>query len=627
MRLSSAAALTLSIVAASLVTPAAALTDDELTAVRDAFDARRDQVLHRQVAMPYPPIKNADGHLNVWNRLDYALAALYLNVEVPAANEAVVAAARQSAENVNDARSAREGHFHWEAPLYCRIYEFFHTGSRFFPGRLSPEAAAAIRKVCWQWARTHSCRADAELSKTWHFWGSENHDAMRNCSTWGIAKILKDDPEYARQRYEDGSTPAEQYEAWTRYLTQCLRERIGRGLTVEMGSPTYSKYTLQCWYNYYDFADEPLRRMADAALTVYWTDWAQEQLGAVRGGGKSRCYQGSDSQQGLADAAAAMVWFYLGIGREASQHPGTMCMATSAHRLPLVVMDLALDVSGRGVYECRSRRAGLRQVTAEQAGPPPDAETGINVLSPDFGGIVKYTYCTPEFILGANLLAQLPLEAWSGISMQNRWQGAIFAGEPDARIFPQCVGQRNGKTYNAEWAVQHRGTLIVQRLPEKKCSKQAGPMRVWVASCLKRWEAGDWVLAEASGAWAAVRPAFGAYAWDDKNWMRCRDLKAPVILEVARKADYPTREAFQAAVLTDRLTVSDDVLHFRGLGTAGMFTFYLESDRLPEVDGKPIDLRPTKTYDSPFLQEDWDRGVVTVTKGNRTLTIDVARRP
>lgn len=60
------------------------------------------------------------------------------------------------------------------------------------------------------------------------------------------------------------------------------------------------------------------------------------------------------------------------------------------------------------------------------------------------------------------------------MSMQNRWQGVIFAGDPNARTFPQCVGLRNGKTYNPQWSVQNKGTLIVQKLPGRIYSKQAG---------------------------------------------------------------------------------------------------------------------------------------------------------
>ena len=600
---------------------AAERTDAELTAIRDGFAARRDPMLRRQVAKPYPPS-------GVWNRLDYALAAFHLNVELDKANAAVIDAAHQSTAALNDAKAEKGGHFHWEAPLYFRIHEFFHSHSRHFPGRLSPQAAEAIYEVCWQWAKSRARLEETQPARAWHIWGSENHSAMRYCSAWCIATLLARAPAYATRRYDDGSTPAQQAHAWTEYAKECLRERICRGLTVETGSPTYSKYTLQCWYNYYDFsADAELRRLADAALTVYWADWAQEQIAAVRGGGKSRCYQGDTCQQGLTDGAAAMAWYYLGVGARSSAHPGVMCMATTAHRLPLVVMDLALDAQGRGVYEYRSRRPGLRRASGSTTQAADDADFAGNVLAPDFGGIVKYTYAAPEFILGANLVPKLPLEAWSGISMQNRWQGVIFAGDPNARIFPQCEGQRNGKTYNQHWAVQKKGVLIVQKLPPRTHSKQAGDMRVWIASCLKRWEASQWAFVEAPGAWAAVRPALGGYTWDDANWLHCRDGMAPVILEVARRCDYATREAFQAAILANRLAVRDDALEYRGLGDTGTLTFYLKSDRLPEVDGQPIELKPARTFDSPFLQEDWASGIVTISKGGRRLTLDVSRQP
>jgi hypothetical protein len=604
------------------------LSDEQLTAIRDGFAARREQMLRQQLAKPYPAADGEDDHSRVWNRLDYALAALYLNVDLDQANQAVIEAAKRSTKGMSRPEGKKEYPFHWEAPLYCRIYEFFHPASRIFPGRLRPEAAEAIRSVLWQWAKSHAQFSGADTAKVWHYWGSENHSAMRDCSAWGIAQVLKGCPAYASRRYDDGSTAVQQYEAWTGFLKEYLRERVRKGLLVETASPTYSKYTLQCWYNYYDFADDPqLKRLADIALTVYWTDWAQEQFGGVRGGGKSRCYQGGSDQRGLDDGAAALAWYYLGIGRAASSHPGVMCMATSGHRLPLVVMDIALDVEGRGTYVYRSRRPGLLAAQPSASSPFADPESARNALDPAFGGIVRYTYCTPDFILGSNLVPKLPNDAWSGISSQNCWQGAIFPGDPDARIFPQCVGLRNGKTYNQHWSVQSKGTAIVQKLPDKTYSKQAGDMRVWFASSLKRSEAGGWVFAEAKGAFAAVRPAMGGYAWDDANWLRCRDAAAPVIIAVARKTEYRGMEAFQAAVLSNRLEIRDDALVYEGRAGAGLFRFPLKSDRLPEVDGKPIDLRPEMTFDSPFLKEEWSSGVVTIAKGPRRLTLDLRAGP
>ncbi|MCL4217835.1 MAG: hypothetical protein KJ052_12630 [Candidatus Hydrogenedentes bacterium] len=56
---------------------------------------------------------------------------------------------------------------------------------------------------------------------------------------------------------------------------------------------------------------------------------------------------------------------------------------------------------------------------------------------------------------------------------------------------------------------------------------------------------------------------------------------------------------------------------------SGSFTFYTESDQLPELNGQPIDLRPDYAFESPFLNEDWASGVVQIAKDDRELVIDV----
>ena len=35
---------------------------------------------------------------------------------------------------------------------------------------------------------------------------------------------------------------------------------------------------------------------------------------------------------------------------------------------------------------------------------------------------------------------------------------------------------------------------------------------------------------------------------------------------------------------------------------------------------------PSRVYDSPFVQSDWDRGVVTIQKGCRKLALDFTAR-
>ena len=83
------------------------------------------------------------------------------------------------------------------------------------------------------------------------------------------------------------------------------------------------------------------------------------------------------------------MWFYLGLGRPHAPVQELATVATSTYRLPLVVMDLILDVEGRGVYEILDRVPEL-------------AERGYHGnphsrLRTDLGGVLRTSFCPPEF--------------------------------------------------------------------------------------------------------------------------------------------------------------------------------------------------------------------------------------
>ncbi|MFI4911051.1 MAG: hypothetical protein ACIAQZ_05235 [Sedimentisphaeraceae bacterium JB056] len=606
--------LSVTIISSSLF----ALTDQELNAVLDGFEARRDSMLSSQVSSPYPSTnypedENVGGY--VWNRQGFALSALYLNTQLAEANQAIIDAC--NAEKNEPA--VYDESFHWRGNVYYRIYKYFNSNSDYFPGRLTPAAEAAICDIFWNWAKYKSVLTDADYSQTdtWLYWGSENHDAMRKSSCWSAADILKDVPAYQNLTFDDGGTAAQHYDAWTAYFKKYLTERGKKGLLLELGSHTYPKYTVQGWYNFYDFAgDEDLSILSGKLLDAWWADYALNQFNGVRGGAKMRVYQ-DVATSGLSDGALGMCWYYLDIGTAKSRHPGVMCLATSAYRLPLVVMDIALDVDGRGTYESYERRQGLRDQSKEDD----IEEIGIDAETP---GILTYAYHKPEFILGSGMWNKLPMDSWSPVSAQNRWVGAIFSVDVNARIFPQCVGLVNDKTYNQYWNVQNKGTLITQKLTT---STQSGDMRVYFSggSNMIIYEEDGWIFGRLTNAFAAVRPAWGTYSWDDANWIRFSDPYAPVIMEVAASSDFSNVfSLFKAEVKTHVPTVdANGVLTYTGLLDSGTFTFYTQSTDLPEINGQPVDLAPSKTFNSPFMNEDWDSGIINVTKDDRSLTIDL----
>ncbi len=575
------------------------------------------EVLGTTGMAPWGPVGlEVEGYVNryVFTRLTYALAALYLNEDLSQANAYII-------ESVDQIRrqhqSVGEFGLHWMGGAFYRIYGLFGpSGTR--GELLNPEASQKVWQLFADWAVEECDIANVNPEYTWRLWGSENHSAQRDATTWAAARMIALEARGRNLVYADGHSPEAHLEASRAFMKRYFRERIKRGMLVEISPSGYGSRTLQGWHNIYDFSTDPeLKQLAISALDLWWAEWAQEQLGQMRGGGKTRLYPGAWALSGH-DRNRAMSWFYLGEGHPAHQHETLPVIATTEYRLPLVVMDIALDPEGRGVYECRSRKLG-RHLSYESSLKLSKPNEPVYDVDPEYGGIVRYSYCTPDFIMGTLLLENRPKEYWTAISQQNRWHGIIFSGDRDSTLYPRCATSRS--TYNGQWAIQHKGTLITQKLRD---SDQAGAMRVCASEDLKREEENGWLFLEATGAYAAVKIVHGGSTWENKRWLRCEDEFTPIIFEVVRKQDFNhDYNAFKDAIAKQHITLEQGVLEYKGLQDSGEFTFYTESDRAPELNGEPIALAPDYGIQSPFIVSRWAEGVVKIQKDTRVLTIDV----
>ncbi len=608
-----------------------AMTDEELVAIRDGFAGRRDAILKPLAGKPFTPAAKraplGPGRARYtrhysYSVTDFAMKAFLLNEQLEAANQALQENCRFYTENSPE-RNDRDS-FYWASDVVCRMVEFFGSRGSIAPGRLTPETESAVLEMAWVYSKDTSRVADAEtaVSQTWHVRESENHHLQQFSTVWQFSKFLKDDARYRDRPYDDGKTAAEHYRAWSDYAKEYLLERAKKGLFVEIASKGYGYQSLKCIHSFYDFADDKvLRNRAGYLLDLFWATWAEEQIDGVRGGGKTRVYQGLNSQAQFVDPISRLAWYYLGRGEGSAPQGNDFTFITSQYRMPLVVMEMALDAESRGIYEITQRCMGLAR---EGYYGPPDYR-----LRTDFGGILRYSYCAPEFIIGTLMCEARPLEDWTMISSQNRWHGAIFAGHPNARLYPQCRADEETKTYNQQWSVQRKGTLIVQRLAGKQYSRGPEEMRVWFSrpGLGNRQEKDGWVFVEAAGAYAAVRPVAGEYRWKTVegwapgDWLCCTDSVSPIIIEVASKKQFADYGAFQAALLAAPIRFADRVLTYTGL-SGDRFTFYADYSRVPQVNGQPIDYAPQRVFDSPFVESEWDSGMVTIRKGERKITLD-----
>ncbi len=569
-------------------------------------------------AKKQPPLAKGRGNYvraYSYSIMAFAARCFYLNEMVDEANAALVENARHYMDNPKDINDRDS--FHWHAEIVARFIEMYGVNGGTHAGLLTEQTEQEVLKPLFEYAKQFSTpeRQEHQQSQTWHVYESENHHAMGFTVCWHFARLARNRPEYRDLRY-NGATAAEHYKAWNEYFIAYCRERAKKGMFIEMMSAGYNSTLLKGVYNFYDFGEPEVRRSAGMLLDLYFAYWAQEQIDGIAGGGQSRVY----FPKGLEGRRRPLEWYYFGIGKPPEVDGHDVNAALSDYRPPAVVADIALDVRGRGRYEVRQRPQGLG--TTGNRNP--------YRMRTDGGGILRYTFCDPAFILGTPMTLALPDADWAAISSQNRWQGAVFAGHPNARIVPAVRPKDDRTTYNAFWSVQHKGTLVTQRT---RFDGPSGPMIVYISQegLGEPVEEEGVVFVEAQGAYAAIRVAGGDYTWLPEadsvkdapahKVLVPKDMYAPVILEVMSKNDIASFDAFKAKVKQCAIKMEGSVLSYASV-YGDVLTLDTSYKQTPTINGTPVDYAPKKAFDSPFLNSEYDSGVVMISKGERKVVLD-----
>lgn len=552
-----------------------------------------------------------------YSMVGFAARCLYLNEMQDEANAALVENAQHYLDHpldINDRDS-----FHWHAEIVMRLIEMYGTHGSKSSGLITKKTESLVLKPIWQYAKKVSTRVfpETQKSQTWDVYESENHHAMIFTVLWHFAKIAKDRPEYKNIKYFD-RLPADHYRAWSDYFVVYCLERARKGMFIEMMSGGYNSTLIKGVYNFYDFGDEKVRRAAGNLLDLYYAYWAQEQIEGDQSGGRSRIY----FTIGLNRTRSMANWLYFGMGKQYKVTGHAIDAVLSAYRPPAVVADIALDLLGRGRYEVRQRPQGLG--------------SGFHPyqLNKVTGGILRYSYCDPAFIIGTPMTEARPLKDWTKISAQNRCQGVIFAGEHHARIIPIPRPKDNRTAMNQFWAIQSKGSLITQKL---KYHKGAAEMIVYISQkgLSAPVEESGVVFVEAQGAYAAVRVVNGGFKWmkgefktdrhiPDHMTMILNDEYAPVILEVMAKNDVKSFEDFKAKIQASKLNIKGNILEYTTI-YGDLLTLDTSTKKIPTINGKPINYAPKKAFDSPFLNSDYNSGVITISKGDRKKVLDFTK--
>jgi len=544
--------------------------------------------------------------------------------------------------------------YYWALGEQVRlIWHYGRYGDR-VPGLLRADAEMEMLAMMSEYSRDlyKKDTYDWQTTNTWRIHESENHHMQQVTTFWMQAVLLDKYPEFRNVEYADGGTGKDAIPGMEEYILHWIQERAVKSLFVEIASACYTSPMLKNVYAFYDLGSNALlKEKTRALLDLFWATWAQEQLGGVRGGGQARVYH-INQINGVSNGD---LWFYayFGYGRPVMPIENDYIILDSNYRVPAMIEKMAHETEERGAYEIWSRPLGLADTQ----------KNGFPHYWPrqDWGGIVRYSYCTPDYILGTLMTHRDGNFDWNGewmgISAQNRTQGAIFAAHPDARIQLIPLAMAHGGSapsvtttcYNAWVSAQREGTLITMAMPEAKTCA-GGYMSVWfseaggVSGSLE--EKDGWLFAQSGNAYAAL---YVIGPWHMKNptieglkrhqrtvaidtcgrapWWRgarlhCDSRDCVIVMETGDADQFGSYEGFVSAVLDNDAPVAEENhVIYRSL-YGHEFDFSTEDDGVNRIDGEDCAAPIPWSYKSPYVNGLWNDPYVEVEYDGEKLALD-----
>lgn len=256
----------------------------------------------REASLRKTIAKDSTWPRGTWGDNLWCLAALYLNEKTDQANERLLKSAQDyiAINSTNDSPSKPESTEErpwtfFSVTDYIRTLCLFHSKSPHFPGRLKPEAEAAMKEALWRWVSCECCLDNIGQGDLLVLLGTENIDLNRRSAYYLVTTLLQDDPTYRNRKLKDGHTTAEHATAYTAFFRDWPAKRASTGLWVEIGSNGYQKYSWPCLFNLCDLSPDPIiRKRFSQLLDLALIEEEQISVHGRRGGGRSRAYSGSN---------------------------------------------------------------------------------------------------------------------------------------------------------------------------------------------------------------------------------------------------------------------------------------------------------------------------------------------
>ncbi len=452
-------------------------------------------------------------------------------------------------------------------------------------------------------------------------YGSENHALLFRTSRYLMAQAM---PESTFKAYKKkGRELLKTDLAWLKHYIR-FRARRGWG---EFDSLCYFMPEWECLINLYDYSkDQELMKLAGMMLDLLLADMAVDSLNGMYGGAHGRIYARHALDHAKANTYPLQYLYFGNVDQESLMSPyrlveGTLTDAlVSSYKPAEIVLAIALDRTTP--YENRERK---------HLHNPLD----IKPRHPVKGSIRKYTYWTPDYVLGCvqrqDPYPQTCRGKWYAHHEQHQWELTIGT-RTTSRIFTHHPGKRGNE--HGYWTgdihcgcghfFQHKNALIaLYDIPGDEPYKL---IHAYLPrdSFEEMMEKDGWIFILEGGVYIGLKLING-YAWTVKGEWKGKEVisrgrRNGVVCEVGLASEFESFDDFQKNILGNTIKFSKKDMNLM-YSSKRNGRLSMDTSGMRKLNGNNVDLG-YPTYGCPYIKSEWDSGIIHLIHGKKRLTLD-----
>ncbi len=542
-----------------------------------------------------------------------ALCKLYLGRDIQKANDLLN---YEKILNATTYEGFEESPFimYWCVPAYIRIYIWYNSeNGTVRRDMLTPETEANMRKVMWSFVESYYPNVFSEDNNPFRGIDSENHDALKKSALYLIAQILSKTEQYQDKVLPDGKTLPEFIAHAEDFYEKFVLSRAKTGLFVE-GSENYRAVTYESLYNIIEFSDnEEIRNKVKMLVDVSWIEYAVESLDGIRGSAKTRVYNTPG------DADTGFMWFsmlgsmYFGLNAEENATP-MVTELTSDYRPPEIAKEIATQES-KGYYKYIKAIQGFGKLNIISFG----SHTGPEYIFDQNRDVITYEYVTPDYI--ASTMYQDDADDLTILSSQNRWEGAVFKGDVNARIYRYLDTTRS---LHSHFSSMQNGPIMMF----KKSYPESFATGIYIYPFEYMENDGElptengWLFGQIGDAYYAIKPMEGTLE-QKNNKILLTNSESPFIIHLGSKKENCCFGQFKEMIKNNLLAYNGNTIYYRDPVWGEMeFNPMLAPEKARIINDSTVPYNLEYIMKSPYLNSVKNSGVIEVTFNDKHIIYD-----